>query len=100
MAQQPIGVDALLNNVQGDVLVGMPKKTQLFFFFTIDNAQIYDFRAQLGKLIPLITTGAVVRRDRAKITQHKNTRAPGFTPVAETNIAFSQYGLTKVTCNP
>ena len=101
MAQQPIDSD-LQDNVQGDVLVGIPKKSQMFFFFTIDDAQVQQFKIQLGKLLPLVTTGAGAHHDRNRIFAHKRSRARGFVALAEVNIAFSHTGLQKVrktTCH-
>ena len=107
-----------LNNVQGDILygphhptiirlrltlhrAGLPKKTETYFFFRVGDAQVQEFRRQLGKLVPLITTTAQVVDDRATIAQHKRDAAarnvkPELLPLSGVNIAFSHKGLEKV----
>ncbi|KAJ3916820.1 fungal peroxidase [Lentinula edodes] len=68
-----------LTNIQGDILIGMKKNKELFFFFTIVNPTL--FRSQLGSgILPLITpTSQLLAVD----TQ----------PTTAVNIAFSQRGL-------
>lgn len=95
MSQQPID-NSLLDNVQGDILVGIPKKTELLCFFSIDASQIDKFRTSLGSLIPLITTGKGTQRDKARVFAHKRARARGLVAIAEVNIAFSHTGVQKV----
>ncbi|EJF56508.1 Dyp-type peroxidase [Dichomitus squalens LYAD-421 SS1] len=87
-------------NVQGDILVGLPKKVQHYLFFQIDN-DVTSFRKRLGLLIPLITTTAQVQDDRAKIAANKEAaakegKAPELLKLSGVNIAFSQFGLTKL----
>ncbi|KAJ3798574.1 fungal peroxidase [Lentinula aff. detonsa] len=69
-----------LTNIQGDILIGMKKNKELFFFFTIINSTL--FRSQLGSgILPLITpTSQLLAVD----TQ----------PTTAVNLAFSQRGLT------
>ncbi|KAF8590826.1 fungal peroxidase [Ramaria rubella] len=69
-----------LDDIQGDILIGMKKLQELFFFFSINDAAA--FKAKLGSDIhPLITT----------TTQMLNVSAQPNTAV---NVAFSQIGLT------
>jgi hypothetical protein len=96
MSQQPID-QTLLDNVQGDILVGIPKKTQLFSFFTINADQIDQFRSSLNDVIPLITTGVSTQQAISKIVAHKRARRAGLVSLAAVNIAFSHSGLAKVT---
>lgn len=51
---------------------GLPKKTEIFFFFTIDNAKVKDFRAQLANFVPLVRTAAQALDDQKKIAQSQN----------------------------
>jgi hypothetical protein len=95
MSQQPID-NTLLDNVQGDILVGIPKKTQLFSFFTIDADQIDQFRHSLSDAIPLITTGVSTQQARSRIAAYKRSRGRGLVSLAAVNIAFSHSGLAKV----
>ncbi|KAJ3829209.1 fungal peroxidase [Lentinula raphanica] len=68
-----------LTDIQGDILIGMKKNKELFFFFNIVNSTL--FRTQLGSgILPLITpTSQLLAVD----TQ----------PTTAVNIAFSQRGL-------
>ncbi|KAJ7098359.1 dye-decolorizing peroxidase precursor [Mycena epipterygia] len=73
-AASAAGLD--LDNVQADILIGMKKHKELFFFFEIANAT--DFKAKLGSdILPLVTS---------------TTQILGNVTVA-LNIAFSHTGL-------
>lgn len=79
------------NNVQGDILLGgLPKKTQTFLFFQIDQNRVQDFRTQLYQLVPLITTTAQTVKDRAKIAQNKGKPLLKLSGV---NVAFTHKAL-------
>ncbi|KAJ6499790.1 fungal peroxidase [Mycena vulgaris] len=68
-----------LTDIQGDILIGMKKKKQLFYFFSI--ADPTDFKPKLADdILPLITT----------TTQMLTTATQ---PITALNIAFSQTGL-------
>ncbi|KAK1236407.1 dye-decolorizing heme-containing peroxidase [Marasmius sp. AFHP31] len=71
-----LGLD--LDNIQGDILVGMKKRKELFFFFQIRNKAL--FKSSLKNLRPLITT----------TKQLLNAKSNSGSAV---NIAFSQTGL-------
>ncbi|MCJ1244609.1 hypothetical protein MMC30_001807 [Trapelia coarctata] len=106
-----------LKSIQGDILAGLPKKTQTYFFFTIDDARVPEFRRQLAKLVPLITTTAQVADDRQKIAQKKKEDprngdhddkndkhdehgdARRTFKISGVNLAFTQKGLTKMGIN-
>ncbi|KIK61171.1 hypothetical protein GYMLUDRAFT_166740 [Collybiopsis luxurians FD-317 M1] len=69
-----------LSNIQGDILIGMRKKKELFFFFSIDNPTA--FKSRLGSdILPLITRTTQIL---------PNATHP---PATAVNIAFSQRGL-------
>ncbi|KAJ7593098.1 fungal peroxidase [Mycena floridula] len=77
-AAAAVGLD--LDNIQGDILIGMKKNKELFFFFQI--ADVPTFKSHLSADIhPLITT----------TTQLLSTSTQ---PTTMVNIAFSQAGLT------
>ncbi|KAM5544620.1 hypothetical protein V8D89_001518 [Ganoderma adspersum] len=87
-------------NIQGDILAGLPKKVQHYLFFQIDD-NVTAFRKRLHLLIPLITTTTQVQDDRAKIAANKKKaaeqrKAPELLRLSGVNIAFSQFGLTKL----
>lgn len=90
-----------LNNVQGDILAGLPKKTQTYFFFLIDQSRTQEFRKQLAHLVPLITTTAQVFKHHDAISQDKADAARRGLPrpllkISGVNIVFSQKGLVKI----
>lgn len=87
------GID--LNNVQGDILSGLPKKAETFFFFEIDK-NVDAFRARLQKVVPLIASDKSVSTGREKIAAHRKNHS-GFLSVAFANISFSAKGLQKVS---
>ncbi|KAJ6554263.1 hypothetical protein B0H19DRAFT_1152998, partial [Mycena capillaripes] len=76
-AASAAGLD--LDDIQGDILIGMKKKQQLFYFFSIANAAA--FKPLLADdILPLITT----------TTQLLSVSTQ---PITAVNIAFSQTGL-------
>jgi len=68
-----------LNNIQGDILIGMRKKNELFFFFQILNAT--QFKSKLKSFILPLVTSTVELLDVSR------------QPTTSLNIAFSQTGL-------
>ncbi|KAH9933659.1 Dyp-type peroxidase [Epithele typhae] len=87
-------------NVQGDILAGLPKRVQHYLLFQI-GPDVRAFRKRLAVLIPQITTTTQVVGDRAKIAENKKAaadagKAPGLLKLSGVNIAFSQFGLTKL----
>ncbi|KAG8529720.1 uncharacterized protein KY384_005201 [Bacidia gigantensis] len=81
-----------LNNIQGDILVGIAKKTETYYFFQIDSSRVNDFRKQLSQLVPLIYTSAKSQDDKKKIADRKRTDA-GLLKIGGVNIVFSRKGL-------
>ncbi|THU94012.1 fungal peroxidase [Dendrothele bispora CBS 962.96] len=77
----PQGATTLnLNDIQGDILIGMTKIKELFFFFSIKDAA--TFKSKLGSDIHSLVTNT-------------NQLLPGSSnvPVTAVNIAFSNTGL-------
>ena len=80
---------------------GLPKKTQTYLFFVINQFRVEKFRHQLAKLIPLITTTAQVFEDQEliahtkKIAAHRG-QAPPLLRLSGVNISFSHRGLQQV----
>ncbi|KAJ7592189.1 fungal peroxidase [Mycena floridula] len=84
LAARDAGLD--LDNIQHDILVGMLKKKELFFFFHINDAA--GFKTHLTTQIhPLITSTAQIL---SVDTQ----------PLTAVNIAFSASGLTTLGVDP
>ncbi|KIP02827.1 DyP-type peroxidase [Phlebiopsis gigantea 11061_1 CR5-6] len=69
-----------LQNIQGDILVGMKKQTERLVFFQINSAS--GFRSALKTYLPQITSTATLISPAAN------------QPLAFVNIGFSQTGLT------
>jgi Dyp-type peroxidase family len=83
-----------LNNIQGDILSGLPKKTQDYIFF--DILDVTKFRKDLVKFIPLIKTVAQVLVDRQAIDDHKKKKLPGLLTLVGVNISISHKGFVKL----
>ncbi|KAJ7118654.1 fungal peroxidase [Mycena crocata] len=73
------GVGLNLSNVQGDILVGMMKNKELFFFFGISDATTFKAKLRSDILPRITTTTQILSND----TQ----------PTTALNIAFSHRGL-------
>ncbi|KAF5347724.1 hypothetical protein D9756_010307 [Leucocoprinus leucothites] len=83
-----------IHNIQGDVLSGLPKKTQTFMFFKINNGK--RFVTDLAKLAPLIKTVAQSLQDREAIDKHKKEKKPGLIKLVGANISLTSTGLQAV----
>ncbi|PPQ90336.1 hypothetical protein CVT25_007738 [Psilocybe cyanescens] len=104
--QQPIIPQPVLklDNIQGDILSGLPKKTETLYFFQITDAQ--KFRRDLVNFIPLVKSVAEVLKDREDIDKHKNGHGHGYghghnvrphlIPIVGVNISFSHVGFKKL----
>ncbi|POS72801.1 dyp-type peroxidase [Diaporthe helianthi] len=86
-----------LSNIQGDILSGLPKKAETFFFFEIDK-NVAAFRARLHKAVPLIASDKSVASGRDEIAAHRKQHS-GFLSIAFANISFSSKGLQKLGIN-
>lgn len=85
-----------LNNVQGDILAGLVKKTETYLFFQI-GGNVPTFRKQLSQLIPLITSTAQVKGHRDQISQKKNGGSSNeLLQISAVNISFSHKGVIKL----
>jgi Dyp-type peroxidase family len=85
------------DNIQGDILQGLPKKVESFVFFAITNP--VQFRQSLKSIIPLITTTAQAIQDNKAIEAHKGKGNKDLLKLVGTNIAFSQKGLHALGIN-
>ncbi|KAI0126765.1 peroxidase TAP [Xylariales sp. AK1849] len=86
------------NNVQGDILEGIAKKHEVFYFFRIRPRHIPDFRAQLSTFLPSITSVAGAKGfhksiNDAKEQARKEGKKPPLLKICGVNVAFSQKGL-------
>ncbi|KAF8151491.1 hypothetical protein B0H34DRAFT_130841 [Crassisporium funariophilum] len=95
----PTPFDLDLKNIQGDILTGLPKKTETWYFFQVTEPT--TFRRNLSHLIPLIKSVDQAVRDRDHIGKHKRDdeehgRKPHLIPCIGVNIAFSHFGFQKL----
>jgi len=99
MSQQPLPTPSFptaqdLADLQGDVVLGFPKRSEDFLFFTIQDAK--TFKNDLKHLIPLISTTAQIQQLRNEINDHKSKGNPGLLKAIGINIAFTFKGLQKL----
>ncbi|QRV75637.1 Dyp-type peroxidase family [Ceratobasidium sp. AG-Ba] len=78
-----------VENIQGDIVIGLPKKKEEFVFFVIKNAE--QFKKALPRL-KIATTGDVQRALKA-IDEGRKQRPGELVHLPFLNIAFSQQGL-------
>lgn len=81
-----------LNNVQGDIFDGLPKKVEAFFFFQITDPS--KFRHDLTSVIPHITTYVQAQEAHKAIRDGKGSGK--IIPMAAVNISFSHKGLVRL----
>jgi len=93
-APTPTPAPLNLDNIQGDILSGLPKKTQLYIFFEI--ADVANFKKALVSFIPLITTVTQVLKDRKAIEDHKRKKLPGYITLVGVNFSLSHQGFVKL----
>lgn len=81
-----------VNEIQGDVLIGLPKRVQVFVFFTIlDKAA---FKAAFNKsLLDEVTTTHQVQQQMAQIEAFKKTGGSDLLPIFGFNVGFTYHGL-------
>jgi len=90
-----------LVNSSSDRIGGLPKKSEIFFFFQMNEDKVQDFRKQLAQLVPLITSSAQVKKDREQIDKNKTApqdpkSPPPLLKLSGVNLSFTQKGLTLV----
>lgn len=85
VAEPTLNVD----DIQGDILVGLPKKSERLAFFTITDPDA--FRSFLQDLH--ITSAAEVLATKALIDQRKAEKIATLVPAAGLNVAFTYNGL-------
>ncbi|KAG8736145.1 hypothetical protein FRC10_009653 [Ceratobasidium sp. 414] len=78
-----------VENVQGDIILGLPKKKEEFVFFVIHNAALFKLALPLLK----IASTADVQRSHQIISDVRREIPGSLIPLPLLNIAFSQQGL-------
>ncbi|OJT05278.1 Peroxidase 2 [Trametes pubescens] len=91
------------DDIQGDILVGLPKRVQQYIIFQI-GSNVAGFRQALTQLLPLITTTTQAMQNRAAIAANKKAaqeqgKTPELLKMSGVNIAFSHVGLAKMGIN-
>lgn len=98
---RPSGDPALpLDDIQGDILVGLTKTAEVFVFFEIEDVSAFK-RALRSVAKRNVTSVQDVRDDDARIKKAKEAAArykkdPGLLEIRHLNIAFSVSGLEKL----
>ena len=95
-----IGNDPLLDldDIQGDVLLGLQKNAEAFLFFGIDDLD--GFRQVLKEhLITHVTTAQTVVLREFQIQQQKMAGSDQLLPLSGLNIGFTKNGLEKLAGN-
>ncbi len=89
--QAPAPVIAV-DEIQGDVLIGLPKKAQVFVFFTIKDKAA--FKAAFTKsLLHEVTTTQQVQQQMAQIATAKQAGAKALLPIFGFNVGFTNMGI-------
>ncbi|PVH81248.1 peroxidase TAP [Cadophora sp. DSE1049] len=93
-----------LDNIQGDILSGLPKKGEIFFFFQINKDLVQDFCTGVGELAHHVTSVTQCENDRQRIIKEKEKAAlhdatPKLLELSGINIAFSHKGLKTLGIN-
>ena len=85
-----------LHDIQGDVLIGLPKKFQVFLFFTIENSALFKTRFR-DSLLNRVTTTEQVQTQMSQIAASKRAGHTDLLPIFGFNIAFTSPGVTLLT---
>ncbi|WAQ89459.1 hypothetical protein PtA15_11A147 [Puccinia triticina] len=92
-----------LTNVQGDIILGLQKRYEAFWFCTLKSEQgsIESFRKDLKTgLLPLITTTQGVIDAQNDIDSYRRNRTDGevkrMLPITHVNLGFSYEGLKRL----
>lgn len=94
-------MSSLYANISSDAKCrrpGLPKKFEAYWFLQIRDDQVKEFRCNLYKLLPLITSAAQAMRDQDQIDYWKSSSPPEgqLLKLSGVNISFSHKGLVKV----
>jgi Dyp-type peroxidase family len=84
-----------LDDIQGDIVVGLQKDFEWFVFFTIDDAAKFKEFAR-RRLLPWISSAAQVLRREHELQAHKAAGHKDKLPLCGLNIGFTSAGLKKL----
>ncbi len=81
-----------LDEIQGDILIGLPKKAQAFLFFTIKDHDAFK-KSFLSALLGKITTTRDVQQQMVQIAAQRACGKTDLLPITGFNIAFTNPGV-------
>src|SRR5262249_4232865 len=84
-----------LDDIQGDIVVGLQKDFEWFLFFIIDNAAKFREFARQNLLSKLSSAGRALQQER-ELQPHKAAGHTDKLPIAGLNIGFTGSGLRKL----
>jgi Dyp-type peroxidase family len=84
-----------LDDIQGDIVVGLQKDFEWFVFFTIDDAARFKEFAR-RTLLSRISSAAQVLKQEHELQAHKASGRNGKLPLFGLNIGFTRAGLEKL----
>jgi Dyp-type peroxidase family len=90
---EPIALE--LDDIQGDILLGLQKLFERFIFFKINDLQTFQSALREG-LAGRITSTADVRSREAQLAQHKAQGRTDPLPLVGLNLGFTRSGLLKL----
>ena len=82
-----------LHDIQGDILIGLPKKFQVFVFFSIEDVALFKARFR-ASLLNVVTTTEQVEQQMAQIAASKRAGHTDLLPIFGFNVAFTSPGMT------
>ena len=84
-----------LNEIQGDLLIGMQKNAQLFLFFKIADAARFKAVAR-EYVVGLLTRGGTVQERERMVAARRRRGSSGHMPWLGMNLGFTKDGLTRL----
>src|SRR5437763_7070265 len=81
-----------LDDIQGDILLGLQKKAEEFVFFSIQNTDDFKHRARL--VVKYITTTRQVQQAEALVNINKKVGGP-LLPIRGLNVGFTAAAIEK-----
>src|SRR4051812_9714788 len=83
-----------MDEIQGDVLVGLPKMAECFIFFNIGDDTAAFGRQFLQSVLHHVTTASVARADTETLARRNRGGAP--LPIYGVNVGFTAAGLQRL----
>jgi Dyp-type peroxidase family len=84
-----------LNEIQGDLLIGMQKNAQLFLFFKMADAARFKAVAR-EYVVGLLTRGGTVQERERMVAARRRRGSSGHMPWLGMNLGFTKDGLTRL----